>query len=356
MFKKRAISAAIAAASVASVAGAAVTLTGTTERYTVESLIEPTAVQSADDVRAVTSLSPLIISGREVLEVAFSGAVKGNASGGTFTPPASLVLDYSTHVDRISGGTTFATNATFAFQGFDGSKLTFIKTEGDPGLFGTYAIGTYATGAIDLSGLDTFFTASGLADTTLDVNILTGLGGATLDTGSRTILDVLGSQLESGAMNFGKIIDVESLKKKFDNGDAASTDSTSITVSVNTQAIAAVTGTVLNTQAFSSIAFTITGDDFSWLDSTPTNTAAFGTGNISIDGTGNSISALTATTKSGVRGAASAITGANTLDNGEELNSPTQSGFSVDFFAFTKTDDEQVTLDGTVTGIWQLNG
>jgi hypothetical protein len=334
----------------------AVTLSGTTERYTAESLIEPTAVQSADNVRATTTLGPLLISGREALVIAFSKAVKGDASGGVFSPPATLDLDYSSHVDRISGVNTFATNATFAFAGFDGSTLTYIKTDNDPGLFGTFGAGTYATGAIDLSGLDTFFTASGLTDTSVNVSILTGRGGTALGSGSRTILQVLGSQLESGSMDFAKTIDVESLKKKFDNGSSASTSDTDITLSVDTQAIAAVTGTVLNTQAFSSIGFTITGDDFSWLDSTPTNTAAFGTGNLSITGAGNSISALTATTISGVLGSNSAFTGAINIDNGEDLVIPTQSGFTVDFVAYTKTDDEQVPLAGTVTGSWVLNG
>jgi hypothetical protein len=349
MFSKRALAVAVGA-TVASVAAVADVSVGTVTKFSEEAILDAAKTTNKTVQLPVvgyeTSLSGAIFTGREVLQVSTSVAMKeasGTAYGASI--PSTLGISFT------SGGTN---NATFSFIGLsaDGKTLSYIRDNT------TTPTGT-APGTLALTGdsqdFRPYFLASGFSGADVTVDILTGLGGASLESDSANAMTVLGSQLASGSLNFGKTIDVEAVKKKFAVTGAASVDNTTLNLSVNTSALATV-----NTEAsISSVAFTITGDNFSWLDAVTTDvdTVALDIGAtyLAIAGTDNALSRLTATTIEGSLDFASGFLGTLTLTNKGALEIPTQSGFDVAFTAFTQ-NGAQIAVPGTVTGSWVLNG
>jgi hypothetical protein len=351
MFSKRALAVAVGA-TVASVAAVADVTVGTVTKFSAESILDSAAKTSNKTVQLPvvgygTSLSGAIFTGREVLQVSTSVAMKeqaGTAYGASI--PSTLGISFT------GGGSN---NATFSFIGLsaDGKTLSYIRDN-------TTTPSGAAPGTLALTGdsqdFRPFFLASGFTGADVTVDILTGLGGATLESDSGNAMTVLGSQLASGSLNFGKTIDVEAVKKKFaPAGGGASVDNTTLDLSIDTSALATV-----NTEAsISSVAFTITGDNFSWLDAVTTDvdTVALDIGStyLAVAGTRNALSRLTATTIEGSLDFGSGFLGTLTLTNKGALEIPTQSGFDVAFTAFTE-NGAQIAVPGTVTGSWVLNG
>lgn len=333
-------------------AGAWATVTATEKVYTAEKVSDlvaakTAAVDSADDASYKTSLSGAVFSGREAIQITYSSPISG-----TFSAPGTIGINY--------GGkdSTTATNATFSFigQSADDKSLTYLRnadSSSSPAPVGS------APGTIALASIAPQFAVSGLADTSLTVSILTGINGAQLESASGSVLKVAGSQLKSGSMDFGAVIDVEAVKKKFDQGAGASTTFTTFDLEIDTSAITAAAGTSLEEASISSVGFVITGDAFTWLDAVTTDadTVALDIGAtyLAINGTENALSRLTATTIEGSLDFTDGFTGAVTLTNKGDLEIPTQSAFTVDFVAHT-LNGAKISVPGTVTGSWVLNG
>lgn len=346
MFSKRAIAVAVGAAT-ASIAAIADVGVATVTKLSEEKVLDAAAATSNKTLQlpAVTfetGLAGAIYTGREIVQITTSAAMKEQA-GTVYNAsiPSSLALNFT------GGGTN---NASFSFIGLsaDGKTLSYIRDNS------TVPTGT-APGTLGLTSFTPYFLASGFTGVDVTVDVLTGLGGASLESDSANAMTVLGSQLASGSMNFGKTIDVEAVKKKFAVTGSASIDNTTLNLSVNTSALA----TVNSEASISSVAFTITGDDFSWLDAVTTDvdTVALDIGAtyLAIAGTNNALSRLTATTIEGALDFSAGFLGTLTLTNKGALEIPTQSGFDVAFTAFTNNGAE-IAVPGTVTGSWVLNG
>jgi hypothetical protein len=333
-------------------AGAWATVTATEKVYTAEKVSDlvaakTVAVASAGDASYKTSLSGAVFSGREAIQLTYSSPISG-----TFSAPDTIGINYG------GKNSVTATNATFSFigQSADDKSLTYLRnadSSSSPAPVGS------APGTIALATIAPQFAVSGLADTTLTVSILTGINGATLESASGSVLTIAGSQLKSGSMNFGAVIDVEAVKKKFDQGASASTTSTTFDLEIDTSALTAAAGTELLEASIASVGFVITGDNFSWLDAVTTDvdTVALDIAAtyLSINGSKNALSRLTATTIEGSLDYFDGFTGAVTLTNKGGLEIPTQSAFDVDFVAHT-LNGGKISVPGTVTGSWVLNG
>jgi hypothetical protein len=336
MFNKRNLAVAIAVMS--SAAGADTLTVGTNGAYSAEAVLDATVLRAASSSVTVTT-APTFITQNTVFDFDFGRATK-NSAGGAFAL-SDLTLDYS-HLG------TNATNSTLTaiYQPGD-SKLSYAVAAA-PVFFGTWAAG--ATAAI--TSPRPYFLATGIEDVTLDYAFRLGLlATQNAASDSEKVLDVQGSQISSGTHDFSQVIDVESLKKKFITSGTASA-STTLDLTIATAGLAST----VNKNDIGTIAFVVTGDDFSWLDSdtTDTDTAASGLDRGYLSISGGTLTKLTATTIEGTISDNTA--GATiTISNTGNLVIPTQAAVSVAYNAFT-AGGESVAVSGTGGGAWTLNG
>jgi ribosomal protein S9 len=216
------------------------------------------------------------------------------ASAGATTAyswPLSLAINVNT-VAGTAGASTGNTVTTEGVLGFfdsgDDSVSYRVTTKPEGGI----ASLTGVFGTVTLPSDIEFSVASGGTDVTVTPSSKTA-GGNSFDTyrGGATdnvVLDVTGTQFKYAVTGLSNTIDVESSRKKFISGTVTSTTfdvTIAVTTNLGTPSLAATAGT---------IAISLTGSDFSWLDSnTATNATGIQSGNITVPGGG--VSAVSAT-------------------------------------------------------------
>ena len=353
MFKKTYLAMAIAG-----ISGAvqAASIEATPASYTVEALAANDEVQIGTAALNLTTTSYASMGALDTLTIDYGAPIKADA-GGAFSPPATLTIDIRSYLTGTYANTTWATNGTLTAGPASASGLTYVVNQASdaPAILAGYAtLGLALTSSISLPR--PHLTSSSVTSGASVTGTYTRANG-TAESATGAVLAAVASQFSGGTLTGNKTIDVNKLKKEFTDGTTAT-----IAVSFNKdnfpttavrdtdESLAATTGTV---------AITLTGTDWSWLDSNATTAgiqlaAGAVTGMSSVTATPTTIRGVLAegTTTSSVESASIVIS------NTEEAAIPVQSiTASAEIWYGKETGTEAaVTVVPTGTAVWTLNG
>jgi hypothetical protein len=373
MYTKRLLALAVATASGAALAGSLGNgnTAAVTPNYTAEGLAAADEVITGTTaVVLTTNLTSL--TANSLLRLTYNNGLV--ADGGTEYAafPSTLAiqsLPYLTGTYAVAnnaGPSTFVTDAVLTRVSQDGSAGTAVyqlQSAGLPDFTNNVGNQDYSSLAVGLTSAiqlpSPFMSTTGLTSGTLTAALET-IAGTSVETASGTILTTSGSQMATGAITGNATIDVNQARQQFVDNAGANSDTTTLTLAFDPDAVAAGATKILGSVAATTgtAAVTITGQDFSWLDSDATTTG-IQTANV----TGLTSVAVTATTITGtatytsVGGVPAAVT--VTLDNDEDATIPVQSGItaSADVFYTRETGGNGSTsLDMTGSAVWILNG
>jgi hypothetical protein len=374
MYKKSLLALAVATASGAALAGSLGTGTtaAVTPNYTAEGLAAADEVITGTTaILLTTNLTSL--AANSLLRLTYNNGLVNDGGTEYASFPSTLEIDGRTFLTGTFANTAFMTNGTLSLVSQDGSAGTavyqlltanlpnFVFDGSAEGLatatdvdYSTLAVGL--TSAIQLPS--PFMSTTGLTTGSLTAALET-IGGTAVESATGTILTSSGSQMATGTITGNAVIDVNQARQQFLAGGVNS-DTTTLTLTFDPDAIAAgatkIAGSVAATTGTAAI--TITGQDFSWLDSDATTTgiqAANVTGLTGVTITPTTITG--AATYTSVGGVPASIT--VTLDNDEDATIPVQSGItaSADVFYTRETGGNGSTslaLGGAA--VWTLNG
>lgn len=258
MLNRNKLAMAIAVASAGAVAQAATVSVPNPEVYTAEAAATSNTMEIATAAVTLTTTPVLQMSTSDILTLAYSSDLE-DFSGAALGTAADLVINIKDSVG------TFATNGIYSIYATNGTMAGVVTATGIQYLFNS---------ADDLPKLATAYRTLGLsaqaAFTTPTAYVGTGTSSTSVtatyarpsasDSGTGTVQSTIGSQAAGGALTGGATIDVNALKQSFINSASSTSlvlnfDKDSTTTSPN---IAATNG---------SVAITITGQDFGWLDS-----------------------------------------------------------------------------------------
>jgi hypothetical protein len=350
MYKHNYLAVAIAAVSGVAFAGSLGTgsAAAVTPAYTLEGLAASDEVV-VGTTAFILNTRPSTINAGSVFTVDYGRAIVADG-GGAFTG-SDLALDVRTFLTGTYAGTTFATNGTLSLAGGTTTTLRYIINNGNaPAFMNGYAsLAVGLTSAVQLSS--PYVSTTGLTGVTVSAEF-EDENGVVKETASGSILTTRASQMAGGAFTGNATIDVNELKQAFTTGTSATLtlafdkDNFAAGATKITESTAATNGTV---------AITITGQDWSWLDSDAT-TAGIQPGT-NVTGLNNVV--VTSTTISGVMASQTAESVAVTLTNGDEAVIPVQSAISASaqiFYPKETGTEGSTTVNGTGTAVWNLNG
>jgi len=345
----------ILAMAIASMSGAAMAAslgTGSsaavTPNYTAEGLAASDEVVVGTTAMILTT-RPSTINANSVFTVDYGRAIVADG-GGAFSA-SNLTLDVRSFLTGTYAGTTFATNGTLSTSGGTANTLRYIIESGKAPAFmtGYASLAVGLTSAIQLAS--PYVSTTGLSGVTLSAEY-EDENGVLKESASGSILTTSGSQMAGGTITGNATIDVNALKKAFTTGNSATLtvsfdkDNVATGATKITESVAATTGTV---------AITITGQDWSWLDSDATTAGIQPGTNV----TGLNSVTVTPTTIRGVMASTTFETAAITLTNGDEAVIPVQTGItaSAEIFYNKETGTESSTsVNASGSAVWSLNG
>jgi hypothetical protein len=355
MYKRSLLAAAVAAASIPALAatlgnGASTKVTPT---YSLEALAANDEVLVGTTAMALTT-RPTLIRANSIFTFDYGKTLVADG-GAAFTPPNELALDVRSFLTGTYAGTSFATNGTLTLSGSGTNPLRYIILSGNAPDFTVGAV-DYSSLAVGLTSaiqLPTpYVSTTGLTGVTVSAEY-ENEDGVSTETATGSILTVGTSQMAGGTITGNATIDVNELKKEF----LTTGTSTTLTLTYDKDAIAAgaakIPGSVAATTG--TVGITITGQDFSWLDTDAT------TAGIQLDGnvTGLSSITVTETTITGVVTDTTTESVAVQLTNSEEAVIPVQTGITAGANIFYPLEDgtngsTQVSMTGSA--VWSLNG
>lgn len=350
MHKRNYLAIAIAAASGAAFAGSLGegSATPVTPAYTAEGLAASDEVVVGTTAFILTT-RPSTINAGSVFTVDYGRALVADG-GGSFSG-SDLALDVRTFLTGTYGGTTFATNGTLSFSGGSTGVLRYIINNDEAPKFasGYASLAVGLTSAVQLAS--PYVSTTGLTGVTVSAEF-EDENGVVKETASGAILTTRGSQMAGGAITGNATIDVNSLKQAFTTGDAAT-----ITIAFDKDNFAAGATKITESTAATNgtVAITITGQDWSWLDSDATTAGIQPGTNV----TGLNSVTVTSTTISGVMASATAETVAVTLTNGDEATIPVQSAITASaeiFYGKETGTGGSTSVNATGSAVWSLNG
>jgi len=349
MFKKTYLAMAIAGISGAVQAGS---IEATPASYTAEALAANDEVQIGTAALNLTATSYASMGALDTLTIDYGAPIK--ADGGTaFAAPSTLNIDIRSYLTGTYANTTWATNGTLTAGPATATGLTYVVNQASdkPAILAGYAtLGLALTSSISLPRphLTSTSVASG-ASVTGTYTRANGLA----ETASGAVLAAVASQFSGGTLTGNKTIDVNKLKKEFTDGTTATIAITfnkdnfpTTAVKDTDESLAATNGTV---------AITLTGTDWSWLDSDATTAGIqLAAGAV----TGMTSVTATPTTIRGVLASSTAESASIVISNTEEAVIPVQSITASAEIWYNKESslEAAVTVAPTGTAVWQLNG
>jgi hypothetical protein len=367
MYKKSLLALAVATASGAVLAGSLGNGSGTavTPNYTAEGLA------AADEVITGTAAVVLTtnvtsLSANSLLRLTYSNPLvaDGGAEYAAFPDSVAIqTLPFLTGTYATAAGpSTFVTDGVLTRVSQDGSAGTAVyqlQTSGLPKFVqAASATSDYSSLAVGLTSAiqlpSPFVSTTGLSSVTVSA-VLETIGGQSIETATGTVLTTSGSQMAGGTITGNAVIDVNQARQQF-LASGVNSDTTSLVLTFDKDTVAAgatkIAGSVAATTG--TVAITITGQDFSWLDSDATTTG-IQAGNV----TGLSSVTITPTTISGAFTTTTAESVTVTLDNDEDATIPVQSGItaSADIYYDRETGGKGFTtvpLSGAA--VFTLNG
>jgi len=371
MYKKRLLALAVATASSAALAGslgngntAAVTPNYTAEGLAAadEVITGTTAIILTTNLTALTANSLLRLTYNNPLVA--DGGAEYSGFPGTVAIQSLPYLTGTYAVANDAGPSTFVTDGVLTRVSQDGSAGTAVYqlqaanlpdfTNNNGGQdYSSLAVGL--TAAIQLPS--PFMSTTGLTSGTLSA-VLETIAGTEVETASGTILTTSGSQMAGGTITGNATIDVNQAREQFVNNAGVNSDTTSLVLTFDKDAVAAgatkIAGSTASTTG--TVAITITGQDFSWLDSDATTTG-IQAGNV----TGLSSVVITGTTITGVLDTATDVeeTVTVTLDNDEDAVIPVQTGITASaqiFYPRETGGNGSTTVALSGAAVWTLNG
>jgi hypothetical protein len=349
MYKKTYLAMAIAGISGAVQAG---TIEASAASYTAEALAANDEVQIGTAALNLVTTSYASMGALDTLTIDYGAPIKADG-GGAYSPPASLVVDIRSYLTGTYANTTWATNGTLTAGPASANGLTYVVNQASdkPAILAGYAtLGLALTSSISLPR--PHLTSSSVGSGANVTATYTRANGAA-ESATGAVLAAVASQFSGGTVTGNKTIDVNKLKKEFTTGTSAT-----IAVSFNKdnfpttaikdtdESLAATTGTV---------AITLTGTDWSWLDSDATTAGIqLAAGAV----TGMSSVTATPTAIRGVLASSSVESASIVITNTEEAVIPVQSiTAAAEIWYGKETGTEAaVTVVPTGTVVWQLNG
>lgn len=371
MYKKRLLALAVATASSAALAGSLGNgnTAAVTPNYTAEGLAAADEVITGTTAIVLTT-NLTALTANSLLRLTYNNGLVADGGAEFAGFPGTLAiqsLPYLTGTYAVADGagpSVFVTDAVLTRVSQDGSAGTAVyqlQAGGLPDFTEDHAGGVdYSSLAVGLTSAiqlpSPFMSTTGLTSGTLSA-VLETIGGTTVETASGTILTTSGSQMAGGTITGNATIDVNAARQQFaDPNGGASTDTTTLVLTFDKDSIAAGATKIAGStaQTTGTVAVTITGQDFSWLDSDATTT-----GIQAANVTGLSNVAITATTITGVLASTTAESVTVTLDNDEDATIPVQSGITAtaDIFYPRETGGNGSTsVAMTGSAVWTLNG
>jgi hypothetical protein len=372
MYKKRLLALAVATASSAALAGSLGNgnTTAVTPNYTAEGLAAAdevitgtTAIILTTNLTALTANSLLRLTYNNGLVA--DGGAEYSGFPGTLAIQSLPYLTGTYAVANDAGPSTFVTDGVLTRVSQDGSAGTAVyqlQTANLPDFTNNVGGQDYSSLAVGLTAAiqlpSPFMSTTGLTSGTLSA-VLETIAGNAVETASGTILTTSGSQMATGAITGNAVIDVNQARQQFIANNVNS-DTTNLTLAFDPDAIAAgatkISGSVAATTGTAAV--TITGQDFSWLDSDATTTG-IQAGNV----TGLTNVTITPTTITGtatytsVGGVPASVV--VTLDNDEDATIPVQSGITASanvFYTRETGGNGSTSLAMTGAAVWTLNG
>jgi hypothetical protein len=351
MFKKTYLAMAIAGISGAVQAGS---IEATPASYTAEALAANDEVQIGTAALNLTTTSYASMGALDTLTIDYGAPIKADG-GGAFAAPGTLTIDIRSYLTGTYANTTWATNGTLTAGPASATGLTYVVNQASdkPAILAGYAtLGLALTSSISLPR--PHLTSSSVTSGASVTGTYTRASG-TAETATGAVLAAVASQFSAGTVTGNKTIDVNKLKKEFTDGTTATIAVTfnkdnfpTTAVKDTDESLAATNGTV---------AITLTGTDWSWLDSDATTAgiqlaAGAVTGMSSVTATPTTIRGVLGTTTSTVESASIVIS------NTEEAAIPVQSiTASAEIWYGKETGTEAaVTVAPVGTAVWQLNG
>jgi hypothetical protein len=374
MYTKKLLALAVATASGAALAGSlggTATTAAVTPNYTLEGLAAADEVITGTTAIILTT-NPLALAANSLLRLTYNNGLVADG-GAEFTGfPSTLEIDSTSYLTgTYASQSAFATNGTLSLVSQDGSAgtavyqlqaanlPTFTNTAGTAGTtaddidYSTLAVGL--TSAISLPS--PFMSTSGLTTGTLSA-VLETIAGTQVETASGTILTTSGSQMAGGTITGNATIDVNQAREQFVDNAGVNADTTALVLTFDKDALAAGATKIAGSTALTTgtVAITITGQDFNWLDSDVTTTG-IQAGNV----TGLSSVVITGTTISGVLDTATDVeeTVTVTLDNDEDAVIPVQTGITASaqiFYPRETGGNGSTTVALSGAAVWTLNG
>jgi len=373
MYTKKLLALAVATASGAALAGS---LGGTgstaavTPNYTAEGLAAADEVITGTTAIILTT-NPLALTANSLLRLSYNNALVADGGAEFSGFPSTLEIDTRSYLTgTYASQAAFATNGTLSLVSQDGSAgtaiyqlqsanlPTFVNTVNTSSTADDIDYSTLAVGATSALTLPSpFMSTTGLTSGSLSA-VLETIAGTEVETASGTILTTSGSQMAGGTITGNATIDVNQARQQFVDASGTNSDTTSLVLTFDKDTVATGATKIAGSTALTTgtVAITITGQDFSWLDSDATTTG-IQAGNV----TGLSSVVITGTTITGVLDTATDVeeTVTVTLDNDEDATIPVQSGItaSAEIFYPRETGgagSTTVALSGAA--VWTLNG
>jgi len=380
MYKKNLLALAVATASGAVLAGSLGTGTtaAVTPAYTAEGLRAADEVITGTTAILLTSTNQLALASNTLLRLAYNRALV-NDGGADYTGfPNELEIDARSFLKAAVAGTyatdvnnyRFMTNGTLSLVGVDadaGTAVYQLQAARLPSFIHDGSFALPAAADVDYSSLaigltaaiqlpSPFMSTTGLTSGSLTATLET-IAGTAIESASGTILTTRGSQMAGGTVTGNATIDVNQARQQF-LANNTNSDTTNLVLTFDKDNFATGVTKILGSIATTTgtVAITITGQDFAWLDSDAT-TAGIQAGNV----TGLSSVVITPTTISGVFDTATdrEETVTVTLDNDEDATIPVQSGITATatiFYPAETGTESSTTVNLSGAAVWTLNG